>query len=66
MKRLPSQGSYLYREVTRLTGKKPRDAFKAKTVTQKPSSVVPGRLIGFEERKLPSGGNVQFLYQPAR
>ena len=42
-KRLPSVVAALNEEVTRLTGKKPSDAIKAKILTQKPSSVVPGR-----------------------
>ena len=43
VKRLPSVVAALNGEVTRLTDKKPSDAIKAKTLTQKPSSVVPGR-----------------------
>ena len=45
-KRLPSVVAALNEEVTRLTDKKPSDAIKAKTLTQKPSSVVPGRPLG--------------------
>ena len=47
--RLPSVVASLNGEVTRLTGKKPSDAIKAKTLfrgAQKPSSVVPGRPVG--------------------
>ena len=64
LKRLPSVVAALNREVTRLTGKKPSDAIKAKTLTQKPSSVVPGRLLGLKEQKVPSGVGVRYLYQP--
>ena len=55
--RLPSVVAALNGEVTRLTGKKPSDAIKAKTLrrgAQKPSSVVPGRPVGLEEQKVPS------------
>ena len=62
--RLPSVVAALNGEVTRLTGKKPSDAIKAKTVAQKPSSVVPGRPVGLKEQKLPSGVGVRYLYQP--
>ena len=58
MARLPSVVAALNGEVTRLTGKKPSDAIKAKTLrrgAQKPSSVVPGRPVGLEEQKVPSG-----------
>ncbi|MEW8525348.1 MAG: DDE-type integrase/transposase/recombinase [Candidatus Thiodiazotropha endolucinida] len=62
--RLPDVVAALNGEVTRLTGKKPKDAIKAKTVAQKPSSVVPGRPIGLKEQKVPSGVGVRYLYQP--
>ena len=64
--RLPGVVAALNGEVTRLTGKKPSDAIKAKTLrrgTQKPSSVVPGRPIGLEEQKVSSGVGVRYLYQ---
>ena len=48
----------------RLTGKKPSDAIKAKTLTQKPSSVVPGRPLGLREQNVPLGVGVRYLYQP--
>ena len=64
VKRLPSVVAALNGEVTRLTGKKPSDAIKAKTLTQKPSSVVPGRPFGLKEQKIPSGVGVRYLYQP--
>ena len=65
--RLPSVVAALNGEVTRLTrltGKKPSDAIKAKTVAQKPSSVVPDRPVGLKEQRLPSGVGVRYLYQP--
>ena len=64
MKRLPSVVAALNGEVTRLTGKKPSDAIKAKMLTQKPSSVVHGRPLGLKEQKVPSGVGVRYLYQP--
>lgn len=64
VKRLPAVVSALNGEVTRLTGKRPRDAIKTKSVAQKPSSTVPRRPVGFEERKLPSDVLVRYLYQP--
>ena len=65
--RLPSVVAALNGEVTRLAGKKPSDAIKAKTLhrgAQKPSSVVPGRPVGLEEQKVPSGVGVRYLDQP--
>ena len=62
--RLPSVIAALNGEVTRLTGKKPSDAIKVKTVAQKPSSVVPDRPVGLKEQRLPSGCGVRYLYQP--
>ena len=64
VKRLPSVVAALNGEVTRLTDKKPSDAIKAKTLTQKPSSVVPGRRLGLKEQKVPSGVGVRYIYQP--
>ncbi|XP_064617409.1 uncharacterized protein LOC135481654 [Liolophura sinensis] len=61
--RLPSVVAALNNETTRLTGKKRKDAIKVKAVTQKPSSVVPGRPTGLDERKIPSGVGVRYLYQ---
>ena len=63
--RLPGVVAALNGEVSRLTGKKPSDAIKAKTVAQKPSSVGPGRPVGLKEQKLPSGVGVRFLYLPS-
>jgi len=51
-------------EVTRLTGKKPSEAIKARSVTQKPSSTVPDRTIGLDEPLLPSDALVRYLYAP--
>lgn len=64
VKRLHAVASALNREVTRLTGKRPSEAIKAKAVAQKPSSAVPSRPVGLRERKLPSGVGVRYLYQP--
>lgn len=62
--RLPAVIAALNSEVTRLTGKKPKDAIKAKKVAQKPSAVVAGRPVGLKEQKLPSRVGVRYLYQP--
>jgi len=62
--RLPAVVTALNNEVTRLTGRKPKHALRVKTVTQKPSSVVPGRPIGLEEPLIPSSALVRYLYQP--
>ena len=51
-------------KVSQLTGKKPRDAIKAKILVQKPSSVVPGRLVVLKDQEIPSGVGVRYLYQP--
>ena len=64
VKRLLSVVAALNGEVTRLTDKKPSDATKAKTLTQKPSSVVPGRHLGLKEQKVLSGIGVCYLCQP--
>ena len=61
--RLPAVVAALNGEVTRLTGKKPKDAIKTKTVAQKPSSPA-GRPAGLNEQKVPSGVGVRYLYQP--
>ena len=37
---------------------------KAKILTQKPCSVVPGRPLGLKEQKVPSGVGVRYVYQP--
>ena len=64
VKRLPAVVSALNGEVTRLTGKRPSEAIRAKSVAQKPSSTVPGRPVGLKEQKLPSDVLVRYLYQP--
>ena len=62
--RLPGVVSALNGEVTRMISKKPVDAIKTKRVKQKASAVVPGRPVGVQEEKLPSGAGVRYLYQP--
>ncbi|MEW8684770.1 MAG: hypothetical protein AB2556_03085, partial [Candidatus Thiodiazotropha sp.] len=64
VKRLPAVVAALNGEATRLTGKQPSEAIRARSVTQKPSLVAPGRLVGLEEAKLPFGVGVRYLYQP--
>jgi len=61
--RLPAVVSALKNEVTRLTGKKPAKAIKENTVSAKPSTpyLTP---VGVNEKKLPSGVSVGYLYQP--
>ena len=53
----------LNKEVTRLTGQKPVDVIKKKTVPSKPSTPYL-RPVGVNENKLPSGLSVRYLYQP--
>jgi len=62
--RLPAVVVALNGEVIRLTGKKPSEAIKARSVAQKPSSTVPGRTIGLDEPLLPSDALVRYLYAP--
>ena len=64
VKRLPAVVSALNGDVTRLTGKRPSEAIRAKSVSGGPSSTVPGRPVGLREQKLPSGAGVRYLYQP--
>ena len=66
VKRLPPVVAALNGQVTRLTDKKPSDAIKAKTLTQKPSSIVRGRPFCLKERKVLSGIGVRYLYQPGK
>ena len=61
--RLPAVISALNKEVTRLTGKKPAEAIKKKTVSSHPSTPYL-RPVGVNEKKLPSGSSVRYLYQP--
>ena len=49
-------------EVTRLTGNEPSDDIKARTLTQKPSSIVPGRSPGLKEQKVSSGVGVRYIF----
>ncbi|XP_064617303.1 neural cell adhesion molecule 2-like [Liolophura sinensis] len=53
--RLPSVVAALNNETTRLIGKMPKDVIKAKGVPNKPSSTVPGRPFGLNERKILEG-----------
>ena len=55
--------STLNKEVTRLTGKKPAEAIKEKAVFAKPSTPYL-RPVGKNEKMLPSGVGVCYLYQP--
>ena len=64
MARLPAVVAALNNEPTRLIGKKPQDAIEAKSVAQKPSSVVPGRAVGLLEERLSSDADLRYLYQP--
>ena len=61
VKQLFSVVAALNGEVTRLSVKK---RIKAKTLTQKLSSVVHGRPLGLKEQKFPSELGVRYLYQP--
>ena len=61
--RQPAVVSALNNEVTRLTGKRPAKAIKEKTVSAKPSTPY-FRPVGVDEKKLPSGVSVRYLYQP--
>jgi len=62
--RLPAVVAGLNGEVTRLTGEKPSEAIKARSVAQKPLSTVPGRTIGLDEPLLPSDALVRYVYAP--
>ena len=62
--RLPAVVTAVNGEVTRLTGKMPKDAKKTMSAAQKPSSTIPGRQVGFKDQKLPSGVAIRYLYQP--
>ena len=62
VKRLPDVVSALNKEVTRLTGQKPAEAIKKKTFSAKPSTPYLGP-VGVNEKKLPSGLSVRYLYQ---
>ena len=58
VQQLPAVVSALNGEVTRLTGKRPSEAIRAKSVSGGPSSTVPGRPVGLQEQKLPLLGLV--------
>ena len=62
VKRLPDVLSALNKEVTRLTGQKHAEAIKKKTVSANPSTPYL-RPVGVNEKKLPSGSSVRYLYQ---
>ena len=52
VKRLPAVIFALNSEITRLTGKKPKDAIKSKSVGIKPStSIIPGRAVGLKKNE---------------
>jgi len=61
--RLPAVVAALNGEVTRLIGKRPSEAIKARSVTQRPSTPA-GRPAGLHEKKLASSVVVRYLYQP--
>jgi len=61
--RLPAVISALNKEVTRLTGQKPVETIKEKTVPSKPSTPYL-RPVGVNEKKLPSSLSLRYLYQP--
>ena len=61
--RLPAVISALNKEVTQLTGQKLVETIKEKTVPSKPSTPYL-RPVGVNEKKLPSGLSVRYLYQP--
>ena len=60
---LPHVVAALNNEVTRLTGKKPSEAIKTRSVAQKPS-LPADRVVGLEEPLLSSLAQVRYLYQP--
>ena len=63
VKRLPEVVSALNNDVTRLTGKKPAVAIKEKAAAAKPSTSY-SKPVGFNEKQLPSGVTVRYLFQP--
>ena len=62
--RLPAVVAALNGEVTRLSGKRPFETIKARSVTQKPSFTLPGRPVDLRRQRFPSGVGVRYLYQP--
>ena len=63
MRALPDLVTALNDEVTRLTGKKPKDAIRASAVVHKPSAPA-GRIVGLEEPLPPSDSLMRYLYAP--
>ena len=63
VKRPPAVVSALNNEVTQLTGKKPAQAIKEKTVSAKPTTPYM-RPVGVYEKKLPPQAHVRYLYYP--
>ena len=63
VKRLPEVVSALNSEKTRLTGKRPVDSIKEKTINAK-SSTFYSRPVGKNEKRLVSSVNVRYLYAP--
>ena len=61
--RLPAVVYALNNEVTRLTGLRPADAIKKKSVVISPAAPAY-RPVGLKEQKLPSNVIVRYLYQP--
>jgi transposase InsO family protein len=61
--RLPGVVSALNHEVTRLTGQKPQDAIRTRSVEVAPSAPA-GRSVGEQETKIPSQLGLRYLYQP--
>ena len=58
---LPAVVTALNNEVTCLTGKKPKDAIRVKTMAQKPS-LPANRPVGLHEPLIPSDAIVRYLY----
>ena len=63
VKRLPEVVSALNNEVTRLIGKKPAVAIREKGVISKPATPYT-RPVGVNEKKLPPGVDLRYLYYP--
>jgi hypothetical protein len=63
VKRLPAVVAAINSEATRLTGKKPVEAIRAKVVRSTPAAPAR-RPVGFEERRLPASAMVRYLYAP--
>lgn len=59
----PRSGSAINGEKTQLTGKRPVDVIKEKSVSKK-SSTTYSRPVGSKEKKLDSSVNVRYLYAP--